>query len=665
MPALPRNSKAFDGLSRLPMSHCFLPCLRGRRLGLGLSTIFLVTLACVPSTATAQQPVYPPDGAERVVLAPFSPAPVMSRPSYLTPYRDPVFHTWVERITDQGMGPGGLFAGQQFIRHGYALQQPWNSDGSYYLLGDYVDGGLPLLDGRSFRFLGIVKGISQPRWSNLDPNTLYGFNGANAFISENVATGQRTTLHVFTGYTQVTFLTGKGSPDDADHYVAFVGTHPDGTQAVITYDMQAGAVIATLDHLPAGSVHWAGISQSGNYMLIQWVAQGSAQTQPGVDPRSGVTSYTRGLRFMRQLTPLGGHGDLGVDDQGNDVFVHMDSNTDKTGVYSEQLDTTDFSQQTTVIGPVFTEGHVSCQNIHRPGWCYVSSSPVSLLAYGSEMVEAVRLDGSAIVEPFAYEFHTLGLGTPHYPYQFEAESVPNPDGTKVAFASEWAGTSASPVYDYVASASPSSVAGAPSARISTPSSGHTYDVGQVVATSFSCTEGTAGPGIKSCTDSNSASSPSGRLDTSTAGSHAYTVTATSNDGQIGSASISYTVAAPLRITITGSRALVSSRHTRLRLVCTRGRPDSVCRGTLSLTIRVKRRVHRRVDGHLRKVTITNTIVLAHTRYTLASGHHRLIKLRLNHAALALLAGAHRHRLRAIASATLRGGRTASGTIILR
>jgi hypothetical protein len=108
---------------------------------------------------------------------------------------------------------------------------------------------------------------------------------------------------------------------------------------------------------------------------------------------------------------------------------------------------------------------------------------------------------------------------------------------------------------------------APTATISSPASGGTYTLGESVPTTFTCAEGTAGTGLLSCDDSNATGTPSGgtgHLDTSTAGAHTYTVTATSHDGLTGVASISYTVLAPPVITgalVTHRRFRVSPKHT--------------------------------------------------------------------------------------------------------
>ena len=94
------------------------------------------------------------------------------------------------------------------------------------------------------------------------------------------------------------------------------------------------------------------------------------------------------------------------------------------------------------------------------------------------------------------------------------------------------------------SGNPQTIAGPPSAQISSPADNQAYNLEQPVATSFSCVEASGGPGIERCVDSGGASGGSGQLDTATAGAHTYSVTATSKDGLTATSTIHYTVIGP-------------------------------------------------------------------------------------------------------------------------
>lgn len=84
----------------------------------------------------------------------------------------------------------------------------------------------------------------------------------------------------------------------------------------------------------------------------------------------------------------------------------------------------------------------------------------------------------------------------------------------------------------------------PEAVIASPADGQTFTLGESVPTEFLCLEAPGGPGIESCVDSEGASAPGGLLDTSSTGTHTYTVTATSENGLTGTAEIIYTVVEP-------------------------------------------------------------------------------------------------------------------------
>lgn len=117
------------------------------------------------------------------------------------------------------------------------------------------------------------------------------------------------------------------------------------------------------------------------------------------------------------------------------------------------------------------------------------------------------------------------------------------------------------------------VAAPPSARITSPADGATFPVGARVTTAFSCAEGGGGPGLASCTGPGGVAAPGGTLDTTTPGTHTYKVVAASTDGLLGSAQITYTVAAAPTAAIAqpaGGRTFALGQQVRTAFSCARG-----------------------------------------------------------------------------------------------
>jgi hypothetical protein len=92
--------------------------------------------------------------------------------------------------------------------------------------------------------------------------------------------------------------------------------------------------------------------------------------------------------------------------------------------------------------------------------------------------------------------------------------------------------------------------GAPSAAIGSPKPGAFYAVGQQVAASYGCTEASGGPGISSCSGN---VANGANVDTSTLGTHTFTVTAKSSDGKSTPVTVGYTVAVAPSATITSPK----------------------------------------------------------------------------------------------------------------
>jgi hypothetical protein len=102
-------------------------------------------------------------------------------------------------------------------------------------------------------------------------------------------------------------------------------------------------------------------------------------------------------------------------------------------------------------------------------------------------------------------------------------------------------------YDDASDTGPS----APIADITSPVDGQVFATASSATATFSCSPGLDDPGLTSCVDSNGSAGPD-TLDTSTPGNYTFSVTATSQDGESGTATVHYLVAGMPSITLSPS-----------------------------------------------------------------------------------------------------------------
>jgi hypothetical protein len=94
----------------------------------------------------------------------------------------------------------------------------------------------------------------------------------------------------------------------------------------------------------------------------------------------------------------------------------------------------------------------------------------------------------------------------------------------------------------------------PSVTVTSPKEGQVVDFGAKVRAAYSCLEAAGGPGITDCSGDVASGAP---IDTSSAGPQTFTVTAVSDDGQVTTETIDYTVRPDNRFTIAKIRAAKS------------------------------------------------------------------------------------------------------------
>lgn len=399
-------------------------------------------------------PSYPPNTTLTSVSD-----PTVTQPGYLSSITDPIFSTKIIRIGDQT----AMNSTKLDIRHNYAKNQPWNSDESYVYL-NYIYPA-PLLDGKTYKFIRYVHQPSWSVWSNTNPALTYGTQSPNIFVSHDMNSDSQNQLYTFSQYAYLSLGGGEGNLSDDDHYVTLYAKDSSSTQYVILFDVLNTKPVTTIT-LPTtstSSLNWTSVDHDGKYIFIDWDTSGSSRY-------NGVEQYDSQGNFIRQLTTAGGwHGDFAKDVNGTPVYVEgSDCSTQSTSevcsisaiVSAYKLDGSGSYPVVakTINGKRFDNNmHVSGRNTNRPGWIYISDfGPDDSANYiNYDEVDAIKLDPTIsatnpTVERFAHEYHTY-FSDQNVGYPYDPMAVPNHDGSRVMFASDWLLGSSSPSYSYVAS----------------------------------------------------------------------------------------------------------------------------------------------------------------------------------------------------------------------
>ncbi len=327
--------------------------------------------------------------------------------------------------------------------HEYAKTQVWNADQTKYKISSWK-----VYDATTYQEVQELSSMYPSYWSNTNADLIWSFREDGDIKKYNVSTNTTETVANIPGYEFIKLGPGEANIDKNDHYVALVGKKTNGDLDVIifnlvTYQIEhtktfTGAWADGADYAPK-YIDWVSVSQSGNYVVIMWNNSLGAinhYTDQSGTNHYGVEVYNAlDMQYQNRIMPYGNHGDLGYAIDGDEVLVQFYGEYGGGKIYMHKLNG-DGSTVLNTHSDFGVTGHISCRNIFRPGWAYVTESE---LAQSAQMV-AVKLDESGIVEHFGHHFSSA------LSYAQAAMAVASPNGDKICFKSDF-GTDPTPGSD--------------------------------------------------------------------------------------------------------------------------------------------------------------------------------------------------------------------------
>jgi len=348
------------------------------------------------------------------------------RPELNSPTYDPVFNTTINLVNKS----------DKYISS-YPKVQTWSLDMNLLRIG------YRLYD-NDLTESSLTKGIKNPystlcsplgdyfRWSNQNSNSFFVLNSSKQFIAgsimhKNIDCSQILFDFKEHGYEYVEMGPNEGNIDNNDEYVTFVvKEYNDDTLYILLFDISEEKVVwvnpffegkwVKKHHWEVETLDWVSVSQSGKYILIN-TPNAMYHYDINFKNQTKLEYNWHGKQYSE-----GGHGDFCYDTQDQELFVQ---NIGGAGVYSFNLEKPSENGKVLLNSP-YGGGHISCRNIQRPGWAYITREEE-----GYKEVFALKLDNNTT--PNVQEFSQTHAKYGHE----ESYGAPCPDGTEVIFNSHW------------------------------------------------------------------------------------------------------------------------------------------------------------------------------------------------------------------------------------
>jgi len=309
--------------------------------------------------------------------------------------------------TSQAMAvDGGTFTKLGNFVHHYSRRQAWNSNESLILS---LSGHVYTEEGELFVAHDTIS--AEAVWSNTDPHTIFAVQNIdgveNRFVKWNVKTNHIDLLFAFDNLTDLSIGEGEGTVSNDDKHIVLFGRE-DGEAVILSIDLAERQVLGKIT--AKDDFNWAGVSQLGAWVVVENNARDSEETPQ-------LLRYTLDLTEETVLFERPNHGDFCLDADGNEVYA-------MTARYFEWVNLNSTTTYRHGSEPKMY-GHVSCRNLDRPGWAYVS------------LLESPGLIGAIPIVPQFKHWEPWGLHYSSYThYSVQPKASVSRSGTKVIFTSD-------------------------------------------------------------------------------------------------------------------------------------------------------------------------------------------------------------------------------------